>query len=91
MLKTVGPNIFDVFAPPFPLAGELQLPVTTLLINKQIALMSMPGEPYVDFQMNWREHAPYAMPCSWATRMGISVISPQFAPRQRVVMGHPAP
>ncbi len=58
VLKTVGPNIFDVFAPPFPLAGELQLPVTTLLINKQIALMSMPGEPYVDFQMNWRERCP---------------------------------
>ncbi len=35
-----------------------QLPVTTLLINKRIALMTMPGEPFVDFQMDWRNRCP---------------------------------
>jgi hypothetical protein len=35
-----------------------QLPVTTVLINKSIALMTMPGEPFVTFQMNWRERCP---------------------------------
>jgi neutral/alkaline ceramidase-like enzyme len=37
---------------------ELQLPVTTLLINKRIAMMGMPGEPFVDYQINWRDRCP---------------------------------
>jgi len=37
---------------------EQQLPVATVLINKQIALLGMPGEPFVDFQMNWRSRCP---------------------------------
>lgn len=34
------------------------LPVATLLINKQIAVLGMPGEPFVEFQMNWRSRCP---------------------------------
>jgi neutral ceramidase len=37
---------------------EFQLPVTTVLIDKQIALATMPGEPFVEFQMNWRDRCP---------------------------------
>jgi neutral ceramidase len=36
----------------------LRLPVATLLINKRIALMTMPGEPFVDFQTDWRNRCP---------------------------------
>jgi neutral ceramidase len=36
----------------------MRLPVTTLLINKRIALMTMPGEPFVEFQMDWRSRCP---------------------------------
>jgi neutral ceramidase len=36
----------------------MRLPVTTLLINKRVALMTMPGEPFVDFQMDWRNRCP---------------------------------
>jgi neutral ceramidase len=36
----------------------MRLPVTTLLINKRIALMTMPGEPFVEFQMDWRNRCP---------------------------------
>jgi len=36
----------------------LRLPVATLLINKRIAFMTMPGEPFVDFQVDWRNHCP---------------------------------
>jgi hypothetical protein len=39
-------------------APELQLPVTTLLVNKRIAVMGMPGEPFVDYQINWRDRCP---------------------------------
>ncbi|MGI9070896.1 MAG: neutral/alkaline non-lysosomal ceramidase N-terminal domain-containing protein [Bryobacteraceae bacterium] len=39
---------------------NLELPVTTLLINRRIAIMTMPGEPFVDFQINWRQRCPVA-------------------------------
>jgi len=34
---------------------EQQLPVATVLINKRIAMMGVPGEAFVEFQMNWRD------------------------------------
>jgi hypothetical protein len=40
------------------LTREFQLPVAVLLLNKRIAFMSMPGEPFVDFQVNWRDRCP---------------------------------
>jgi len=36
----------------------MRLPETTVLINKRIALMTMPGEPFVEFQMDWRNRCP---------------------------------
>ena len=36
----------------------VRLPLATLLINKRIALMAMPGEPFVDFQTDWRNRCP---------------------------------
>lgn len=36
----------------------MQLPVTTVLINKRIALATLPGEPFVEFQMDWRNRCP---------------------------------
>ena len=38
--------------------NELELAVTTLLVNGQVALAGMPGEPFVDFQMDWRARSP---------------------------------
>ena len=32
--------------------------VTTILLSKKIALMGMPGEPFVDFQIDWRHRCP---------------------------------
>jgi neutral ceramidase len=40
------------------ITANLDLPVTTVLINKQIGLMTMPGEPFVNFQINWRQRCP---------------------------------
>ena len=34
--------------------------VTTVLINRDIALMGMPGEPFVEFGLNFRDRAPAA-------------------------------
>jgi hypothetical protein len=38
--------------------AEYQLPVTTLLINKQLAVLAVPGEPFVEFQQQWRSRCP---------------------------------
>ena len=37
---------------------DLQLPVATVLLNKRIALMTVPGEAFVEFQINWRDRCP---------------------------------
>lgn len=39
-------------------ATPMDLPVTTILINKEIAMMGMPGEPFVEFGQNFRDRAP---------------------------------
>jgi hypothetical protein len=41
-----------------PRAKEIHLPVTTVLINKRIAILSMPGEPFVEYEINWRQRCP---------------------------------
>ena len=40
------------------LAAPLDCPVTTLLINRQIALVGMPGEPFVEFGLAFRDRSP---------------------------------
>jgi neutral ceramidase len=40
------------------ISPDITLPLTTVLINKQIAIMTAPGEPFVDFQINWRQRCP---------------------------------
>jgi neutral/alkaline ceramidase-like enzyme len=42
------------------LVSPIPCPVMTLLINEEIALMGMPGEPFVDFAMNFRARSPVA-------------------------------
>ncbi|HXQ81943.1 MAG TPA: hypothetical protein VN775_11555 [Opitutaceae bacterium] len=39
---------------------EYKAPVTTVLINRQIALVALPGEPFVEHQMQWRARCPVA-------------------------------
>ena len=56
LLKFLGPQGMEVYGA--RIVPEIRLPVTTVLIDKEIALMSMPGEPFVDFQMNWRDRCP---------------------------------
>jgi hypothetical protein len=39
-------------------AEGLHAPVATVLINRTIALMAVPGEPFVDHQIDWRNRCP---------------------------------
>ncbi len=55
-LREIGPKAFQVYSP--PIQETMRLPVTTALINKKIAIVGMPGEPFVDFQMDLRAHSP---------------------------------
>jgi neutral ceramidase len=55
-LLSYGQTFYDSFAPRIRQSWEL--PVATVLINKHIAMMSMPGEPFIEFQMNWRDRCP---------------------------------
>lgn len=57
-LHQLGPKAFEVFAP--PVQETLHLPVTTALINHKIAIVGMPGEPFVDFQTDLRARCPVA-------------------------------
>ena len=56
LLKFLGPQGIELYGA--PVAPEFQVPTATVLINKQIAIATIPGEPFVDFQMNWRERCP---------------------------------
>jgi len=61
LLRVDGPLVFEDHAGQLaanPLPFKTALHVTTLLINKQIALVGMPGEPFVDFQINLRDRCP---------------------------------
>lgn len=40
------------------LKPEIMLQTSTLLLNKRIAFMSMSGEPFVEFQVDWRNRCP---------------------------------
>jgi neutral/alkaline ceramidase-like enzyme len=61
LLRVNGPLVFQDHAGAWealPLPTKLALHVTTLLINRQIAIVGMPGEPFVDFQINLRDRCP---------------------------------
>jgi hypothetical protein len=37
---------------------EVALAISTVLINRKIAIITMPGEPFVEYQLNWRQRCP---------------------------------
>lgn len=61
LLGTYGPKIFEDHADLLahdPPPSHLDLHVTSLLLNREVALAGMPGEPFVDFQIEWRARCP---------------------------------
>jgi neutral ceramidase len=54
-IAVFGASGSEPFAPNL---DEIRLPVTTVLINKRIAILSMPGEPFVEYQIMWRQRCP---------------------------------
>jgi hypothetical protein len=61
LLRGYGQRIFEDHADLFiadPPPEHLDLHVTSLLLNKQLAVIGMPGEPFVNFQINWKDRCP---------------------------------
>ena len=61
LLRADGPDIFQDHAgvfQPDPQPSNLDMHVTTAMINREIALAGMPGEPFVDFQIGFRDQCP---------------------------------
>jgi hypothetical protein len=61
MLATYGQRVYEDHADLLDSENprrELAVPVTTVLINRTIALVGLPGEPFVDFQIDWRGRCP---------------------------------
>ena len=61
LLSTFGPRIFEDHAYLFaqdPPPDHLELHVTTVLLNKRTTFIGMSGEPFVDFQITWRDRSP---------------------------------
>jgi len=64
LLRVNGPQVFEDHAEPIdasPPPSKLSLRVTTLLIDKRIGIVGMPGEPFVDFQIDLRSRCPVAV------------------------------
>ena len=56
-MRHVNPaNLVEYYMP--AVKRELLLRMTTIVIDQQIAIMSMPGEAFVEFQMSWRDRCP---------------------------------
>jgi hypothetical protein len=56
LLREINPVAFQTFAP--PIQETMQLPVTTALIDRKIAILGMPGEPFLEYQMTMRARCP---------------------------------
>jgi hypothetical protein len=61
LVRVNGPLVFQDHAGQLvasPVPPKLALRVNTLLVNKQVAIVGMPGEPFVYFQLTLRDRCP---------------------------------
>lgn len=56
LLKFLGPKALDQMGS--PIQPIIASHVSAVLINHQIAIATVPGEPFTDFQTNWRDRCP---------------------------------
>jgi len=56
MTEIFGKDFENQFGP--PVREHMNLPVATLVIDKEIVITGLPGEPFVDLQTNWRSRNP---------------------------------
>jgi hypothetical protein len=58
LLKTFGAKSLEQMGA--PIRPIIDARVTAVLIDKQISIIAVPGEPFVDLQQSWRARCPVA-------------------------------
>lgn len=58
LIKTFGVKSIEQWGA--PISPTVDARVSAVLIDKQIAIIALPGEPFVDFQESWRARCPVA-------------------------------
>jgi Neutral/alkaline non-lysosomal ceramidase, N-terminal len=58
MAAVFGPEAAQIF--PAKVPEEVELPVATVLIDRTLAMLFLPGEPFVEYQVAWRQRCPVA-------------------------------
>ena len=56
LIKTFGAKVLEQWGA--PIRSIVDARVSAVLIDKQIAIIAVPGEPFVDFQESWRARCP---------------------------------
>ena len=56
LIAMFGPRVLEEFGA--RIQSEMQLPVGVVLINKRIAFMTMPGEPFAEIGLEFRKRSP---------------------------------
>ncbi len=56
LLATIGPDAYEQFSA--PVQPKYMVPVSLILVGRTIALLAMPGEPFVELQTEWRRRCP---------------------------------
>jgi hypothetical protein len=94
LLDAYGPKVFEDHADLLahdPPPDHLDLHVTALLLNRRIALIGMPGEPFVNFKIKLERSMPAQGCCSSATPTVISITSRRLRPQPKAATGQPIP
>ena len=67
--------------------------ITTVLINREIAIAAVPGEPMHKFQMYWKEHADVSYPLFYGYTYSAGGVWPGYLPdiRSAAYGGYGAP
>jgi neutral ceramidase len=81
LLKFLGQKTLDLYGSPIHSVVESR--VTAVLINRQIAIATIPGEPFVDFQTNWRGRCPAPAPLLFGYTNGYHGYFPTIAAASR--------
>ena len=56
MIAVFGPEASQTF--PSKVPKDIELPVVVVLVNRRIAVLCVPGEAFVQYQIAWRERCP---------------------------------
>ena len=81
LLKTLGAKTLELWGSRIPASVDAR--VTAVLIDKEIAIIAVPGEPFVDLQESWRARCPAATTLFFAYTNGYHGYFPTISAASR--------